>query len=253
MGVNIEVLLSPAEYQARCGRDFAGTTCVVFDVLRATSVMITGLANGAWSFIPVEEISEALAWRDRQPDVLLAGERDGLRIKNADGSSTDFDLGNSPREYVHTRVAGRDIVTTTTNGTRALRACISAETVLVGSFLNLAATAKWLERCKSDDLVLVCAGTGELPALEDILAAGALVELLAQANAAIELSDAARSALLAYQAAKDQLEETVKAGRNGARLLANTDLRDDVKFCLQRDVHPLVAILGGDGKIRPAV
>jgi 2-phosphosulfolactate phosphatase len=253
MGVNIEVLLSPADYQARRARGFAGTTCVVFDVLRATSVMITGLANGARSFIPVEEISEALAWRDRQADVLLAGERDGLRITNANGSGTDFVLGNSPREYVRACVAGRDIVTTTTNGTRALRVCVSAEAVLVGSFLNLAATAKWLGLRTSGELVLVCAGTGELPALEDILAAGALIELLAQANPAIELSDAARLALLTYQAAADQLEETVGAGRNGARLLANPDLRDDVKFCLQRDVHPLVAILERDGKIRLAV
>jgi len=252
MGVNIEVLQSPAEYQARRTRGFAGTTCVVFDVLRATSVMIAGLANGTRSFIPVEEISEALAWRNRQPDVLLAGERDGLRIKNADGSGIDFDLGNSPREYARARVAGRDIVTTTTNGTRALRACFSAETVLVGSFLNLVATAKWLAARTSGELVLVCAGTGELPALEDILAAGALVALMAQANAVIELRDAARSALLTYQAAADQLEKVVGAGQNGARLLANHDLRDDVKFCLQRDVHPLVAILGRDGKIQPS-
>ncbi len=252
MGVNIEVLLSPAAYQARRERGFAGATCVVFDVLRATSVMITGLANGARSFIPVEEISEALAWRARQPDVLLAGERDGLRITNANGSGTDFDLGNSPREYVRARVAERDIVTTTTNGTRALRACASAEAVLVGSFLNLAATAQWLGPRTSRKLMLVCAGTGELPALEDILAAGALVKLLTQANAAIELSDAARSTLLAYQAAADQLEETVEAGRNGARLLANPDLRDDVKFCLQQNVYPLVAVLGRDGKIRTA-
>jgi 2-phosphosulfolactate phosphatase len=252
MGMNIEVLLSPAEYQARRARGFAGATCVVFDVLRATSVMITGLANGARCFIPVEEISEALAWRDRQPDVLLAGERDGLRITNAVGSGIDFDLGNSPREYVRTRVAGRDIVTTTTNGTRALRACVSAETVLVGSFLNLTATGHWLEQHKVHDLVLVCAGTGELPALEDILAVGALVELLTQENAAIELSDAARSALLAYQTAAGQFEETIGAGRNGARLLTNPELRDDVKFCLQQNVYPLVAVLGRDGKIRPA-
>jgi 2-phosphosulfolactate phosphatase len=252
MGMNIEVLLSPAEYQARRARGFAGATCVVFDVLRATSVMITGLANGARSFIPVEEISEALAWRVRQSDVLLAGERDGLRITNANGSGIDFDLGNSPREYVRSHVTGRDIVTTTTNGTRALRACVSAETVLVGSFLNLEAIAKWLGKCTSGELVLVCAGTAELPALEDILATGALIELLAQANAAIELSDAARSALLAYQTAAGQLEETIGAGCNGSRLLTNPDLRDDVKFCLQRDVHPLVAILERDGKIRLA-
>ena len=50
----IEVLFSPAEYQARRDGGFAGSVCVVFDVLRATSVMLTGLANGAKGFVPVE-------------------------------------------------------------------------------------------------------------------------------------------------------------------------------------------------------
>ena len=253
MGMNIEVLLSPAEYQARRERGFVGATCVVFDVLRATSVMITGLANGARSFIPVEEISEALSWRDRQPDILLAGERDGLRIQNAAGTGTDFDLGNSPREYVSDRVANRDIVTTTTNGTRALRACVSAEAVVVGSFLNLAATAQWLEQRKIHDLVLVCAGTGELSALEDVLGAGALVELLARSSAGLELSDTAKLSLLAYREAAAQLTEAIGDSRNGARLLANPELRTDVPFCLQRDVYPLVAVLGRDGQISKTV
>ena len=247
--MNLEVLLSPAEYQARREHGFAGATCVVFDVLRATSVMVTGLANGARSFIPVEEISEALACRNRQPDILLAGERDGLRIKNAAGSEIDFDLGNSPREYVPARVAGRDIVTTTTNGTRALRTCVSATAVAVGSFLNLTATAQWLERREIRDLIVVCAGTGELPALEDTLCAGALVELLSGSNPRLELSDAAQLSLLAYREAAPQLTEALGRSRNGARLLANPDLRADVPFCLQRDVYPLVAVLGSDGKI----
>lgn len=251
--MNIEVLLSPAEYQARRARGFGGATCVVFDVLRATSVMVSGLAGGARSFIPVEEISEALEWRSRQPDVLLAGERDGLRIRNADSRGLDFDLGNSPREYVRERVTGRDIVTTTTNGTRALRACVAAEAVVVGSFLNLAAMAQWLGQRQRPDLVLVCAGTGELPALEDILCAGALIDLLQQAGAGFELSDAAKVALLTYQQAAGNLADAVSRGRNGARLLANPGLRDDVAFCLQRDAYPLVAVLGQDRKITVAI
>jgi 2-phosphosulfolactate phosphatase len=252
MSATIEVLLSPAEYQARRERGFAGATCVVFDVLRATSVMVTGLAQGARSFIPVEEISEARAWRRQQPDVLLAGERDGLRIQNADGTGLAFDLGNSPREYVRERIAGRDIVTTTTNGTRALRACATAEVVLAGSFLNLAATARWLEQRQVRELVLVCAGTGEHPALEDILCAGALVECLIRSRGDFELSDAAKLALLAGHQTAGNLGEVAGAGRNGVRLLANPDLREDVAFCLRRDVFPLVAILGPDGKISGA-
>ena len=67
---------------------------------------------------------------------------------------------------------------TTTNGTRALRACEGAHRVLAASFLNLAATADALRRERTELLLLVCAGTGEGAAYEDVLGAGALLELL---------------------------------------------------------------------------
>lgn len=250
--MKIDVLLSPAEYQSRRAQGFPEATCVVFDVLRATSVMVAGLANGARSFIPVEEISAALAWRSRQPDVLLAGERNGLLIKNADGRGVDFDLGNSPREYVRSRVAGRDIVTTTTNGTRALRACVGAKVVLAGSFLNLTMTVRWLMQRNPQSLMLICAGTEEFLALEDVLCAGALLELLLHADAGVELSDAARVAAATYQKTGGNLVTAAGAGRNGARLLANPDLRDDVQFCLRHDVCDLVAVMTMDGRITVA-
>ena len=96
--------------------------------------------------IPVREISEALAIRQKQPDVLLGGERDGVKIRAAQTGGVDFDLGNSPREYTPEKVRGKTIVSTTTNGTRALRACAGAQTVLAASFLNLAATAKFVRQ-----------------------------------------------------------------------------------------------------------
>ena len=37
---------------------------------------------------------------------------------------------------------------------------------------------------------------------------------------------------------------------NARRLLAIPELRDDVPFCLQRDIFPLVARLEADGAIR---
>src|SRR5690349_18036474 len=140
-GTTLEVLFTPAEFAGLDGRDLSETVCVVFDVLRATSSMVTALANGAKVVIPVSEISEALALRRKYPQILLAGERDGVRILSAQTGSISFDLGNSPREFTSEIVRGREIVTTTTNGTRALRACSRAWTTYVCSFLNLRATA----------------------------------------------------------------------------------------------------------------
>src|SRR5665213_3819499 len=179
--MKIETLLTPAELPALARRDLRGTACVVFDILRATSTFVTALQNGAKAIIPVSEIAEALeikkaeSGKRKAETILLGGERNGVRI-SADG--IDFDLGNSPREYTPGKVRGKTIISTTTNGTRALRTCSGAKTVLAASFVNLGATAEFLRREKFADILLVCAGTGENAALEDTLAAGALCDVL---------------------------------------------------------------------------
>jgi 2-phosphosulfolactate phosphatase len=249
MALPIEALLSPADYQARAARGFRGEVCVVFDVLRATSVMVTGLANGATGFIPVAEISEAIAQKVLRPEALLAGEREGLKISAAQSGGVNFDLGNSPREFTRARIGGRSIISTTTNGTRALRACASAETVVVGSFLNLAATARWLGAQQIERLILVCAGTGADPAMEDVLGAGALCDLIKRTGAVL-LDDAAEVAVRVYREAAPDLLRAAQQSRNGRRLSVNPELRADVGFCLQRDTVDLVAVLGRDGSVR---
>src|ERR1039458_1792410 len=161
MPTTLEVLFAPAEFALLGQRDLSQTVCVVFDVLRATSTMVTALGNGATAIAPVAEIAEALGIRLRQPEVLLAGERDGLRIEGHLTGGIGFDLGNSPREFTAARVRGRTIAITTTNGTRALRACAPAATVSLGSFLNLRATAEFIERQHPPHLLIVCSGTLE--------------------------------------------------------------------------------------------
>ena len=44
---SLRVLFSPAEYEAMDAKDLLGVTCVVFDVLRATSTMLEAVGNGA--------------------------------------------------------------------------------------------------------------------------------------------------------------------------------------------------------------
>jgi 2-phosphosulfolactate phosphatase len=247
--MTIEVLLSPTELPALACRDLRATTCVVFDILRATSTFVTALQNGATAIIPVGEISEAVAIRTRQSDVLLAGERDGVRIRAAQSGGFDFDFGNSPREFTSERVAGKTIVSTTTNGTRALQSCAKAKMVLAASFLNLAATAEWLRGEK--EILLVCAGTGEEPAAEDVLAAGALAALLTgRGDLRPALLGAAESARQTFMQMNSDLATALGDSQNGRRLLALPELRDDVAFCAQRDVFNLVAVMAVDGSLR---
>ncbi|PYJ01254.1 MAG: hypothetical protein DME25_18505 [Verrucomicrobia bacterium] len=246
----LEAILSPAELAALSQRDLSQAVCVVFDILRATTTMITALANGATAIIPVAEIPEALALRQKNPSVLLAGERHGLRIRADLTGSIDFDLGNSPREFTADRVQGRTIVMTTTNGTRALRACAGARMILVSSFLNLRATTNWLREKNPAHLILVCSGTFEEPALEDVLAVGAMCEKIWSNYAGGHVSDSAEIARRIYPLLQFNLLEAMKHSRNGRRLLANAELRDDVYLCVQRETVPFVATLLPGGAVR---
>ena len=124
------VHLHPSHLPAGC---LAGSTAVVIDVLRATTVMIHALAAGCRAIIPCLEIEEALAIHKSFPQghAFLGGEREGRPI---DG----FDLGNSPADYTAEICKGRTLVMTTTNGTRAIQKCCDAEKVYVVGFVNLA-------------------------------------------------------------------------------------------------------------------
>jgi 2-phosphosulfolactate phosphatase len=245
----LEVLFTPADFAALKSRALDETSCVVFDVFRATSSMVTALANGAVAVVAVAEISEALAAKKQNPSVLLGGERDGVRIRAALTGGTDFDLANSPREFTKEKVAGKTIVMTTTNGTRALRSCAHAKTISIGSFLNLQATADLILRGSPENLLLICSGTYEQPAYEDVLGAGALCDLLWDNLAPAGISDSAKMARELYLMAKKDILGAASKSRNGLRLSAIPELRDDVAFCVQRDVFDFAAALNAEGKI----
>jgi len=241
MATTLEVFLTPAEFATLKDRNLSGAVCVVFDILRATTSMMVALSNGAEAIIPVTEISEALALQEKTPGLLLAGEREGLKIRAAQTGGIDFDFGNSPREFTPEKVHGKTIAMTTTNGTRALQACAGAKTILIGSFLNLRPLANWIIEQQPPNVILVCAGTFEQSALEDTLAAGALCEKIWVHYAGGELSDSAEIARRIYPLMQMDLIGAMNHSRNGRRLLSNAALRNDVWFCLQRETLNFLA------------
>jgi phosphosulfolactate phosphohydrolase-like enzyme len=109
----------------------------------------------------------------------------------------------------------------------------------------------------------VCAGTRENIATEDMLAAGALGELLSYPfeitdaprapfgrGEGVRLNDSVETARSAWRKAKSNLFEVVSDTENARRLLAIPELCDDVAFCLRPDVYNLIAALGKDGAMR---
>jgi phosphosulfolactate phosphohydrolase-like enzyme len=85
--------------------------------------------------------------------------------------------------------------------------------------------------------VLVCAGTGDGVADEDVLAAKTILEILQPATGNL-------------QPATTDLASAIGNSQNGRRLLANLDLRADVAFCAQRDVFNFVVALDASGALR---
>ncbi len=204
---------------------FAGTTAVVIDVLRASTTMLAALAAGAAGIVPCLHVEEARSLAADQQGTLLGGERGGLKIEG-------FDFGNSPAEYTVESVRGRTIAFTTTNGTRALQRCASAEQVLIGSFVNLTALCRALRSCRT--IELVCAGTNGQVTREDVLFAGAVVAQMNTTDGSLSHNDEAQLAEAAWRQVEAQLEagtpfaqclEQTRGGRNLLRTGQGSDIR----------------------------
>jgi 2-phosphosulfolactate phosphatase len=124
-----------------------------------------------------------------------------------------------------------------------LRACAAAESVLVGSFLNLDATVDFIQARIPRHLLVVCSGTADQCAYEDVLGAGALCDRLWDNSEPRTIVDSARVARRLFHVERDDLFAAVRKSRNGARLLSHAELAEDVPFCLHRDRLSLVAVL----------
>jgi 2-phosphosulfolactate phosphatase len=228
--MNVDVVLAPAEIDGLPGRNLQETTCVIFDVLRATSSMLTALAHGAEEIHPARTVDEARGLKRSMPDALMGGERHGERIEG-------FDVGNSPLEYV--TGMPRRIISTTTNGTVAIRACEHAQRVVIGALLNMATLARALQS-GSPRLLLVCAGTFRDPALEDIFAAGMLCSHFSGAA----FSDSALTAQALFQRYAADPFSALAASRNG-RVLLGKGRTEEVRWCAQVSRFDVLGLLTG--------
>ncbi len=218
--------------------ELAGTTAVVIDVLRATTTIVHALAAGARSVVPCLTIEDARVVAAGLPpqERVLAGERGGLPI---DG----FDLGNSPAEFTPQSVAGKDVVLTTTNGTRALLHCRQAARILVGSFANLTALCEVLSGC--DRVDLICAGTDGQATDEDLLFAGAIAERLGISFARNLIAEGCRNGWQSVvrnttgAELTDRIVGVLRSSRGGRNLVA-LGMDADIELAAQIDRFDLV-------------
>ncbi|GMX65098.1 2-phosphosulfolactate phosphatase family protein [Paenibacillus elgii] len=242
--MNIQVIASINEARSD---DLQHKTVIVIDVLRATSTMLTALAGGCRTLVPVETVSQAKSLQS--PGTLLGGERSCKKIPG-------FDFGNSPLEYTPEAVSGKTLIMTTTNGTRAIHKARKADHVLIGAFLNAGACARKAASL-DQEIVLVCSGAQDVFSLEDGLCAGLLVHELLQLSgcdpdspaAAQTVGDFGLAMLHAYRQVQDRLTEMLLSCAGGRRL-TKLGFRDDVTYCSQIDLLPLAPVVRA-GKLEP--
>ncbi|MEE8251788.1 MAG: 2-phosphosulfolactate phosphatase [Gemmatimonadales bacterium] len=215
-----------------------GKPVLVIDILRATTTMVTALANGARAILSAETADEAMrmAQNLKSDDLLLAGERNLERI---DG----FTLGISPLEMTSEVVAGKQLIMMTTNGSVALAAVGLGNPVLIAAALNFTAVAQAANEAFEDagEIVIVCAGREGMFALEDAYAAGRFVQSLitGRGRGAVALSDGAIAARELVRRYGDKWRRAISASA-AARTLKLAKLKADVDAATESDKYDIV-------------
>jgi 2-phosphosulfolactate phosphatase len=229
--MNIEVCYTPQAYPLFHNPN---AVVVVIDVLRATSAITTAFYNGVLKMIPVATVEEAIEYKNN--GYMVAAERNGEIVEG-------FDLGNSPFGYMNSKIKGKTIAITTTNGTQAIEAAKNANKIIIGSFLNLDAVVDFLNEEKKDVLFL-CAGWKNKFNLEDTLFAGAVAEKLILKSDFDTTCDSTLAAIDLYKLAKHDLPKYL-ANSSHRNRLAKLDLERDINYCLTPNQCPVIPIMEG--------
>lgn len=143
----------------RSGADAAAAEgcVVVIDVLRAFTTAAFAFHAGASEIWLCSSTEEALALRRRARAALLVGEIGGRAIRG-------FDHGNSPSALQDLDLQGRIVILRTSNGTQGVARAVHASSILLGSLVCAAATARHVRGLGADTVTLLSMGwIGEPP------------------------------------------------------------------------------------------
>lgn len=211
----------------------------VIDTLRATTTITAILDRGGVGVRPVLNLEDAYALKSRDAELLLGGERNNHQPPGFDG-------GNSPSDWPKSRVAGRRVVFTTTNGTTAVERVRSIPRLILGALTNAEAAGRYLWALERPAL-LVASGARGQAALEDVLAAGAIASVWPRSHR----SDAAEIACALFERERTHLVQALAESAHGRDLMA-LGLSRDLEFAGTLNQTLVVPILCADGWLRTA-
>lgn len=227
MKISVDICLSPALYPHYQQEN---DVVAVVDIFRATTTMCAAFNNGAAAIIPVADIASAK--RYKAMGFPVGAERNARR--------QDFaDFGNSPFEYTPEKVSGREIVFTTTNGTRAMEVARDCGQLLIGAFSNIDALAEVCVESGAERVVVLCAGWNNCVSMEDTLFGGAFVGKLSERTEVVFGSDAVRIALELWEKARNSPLDYLKNTDHYRRLVAN-GAESDAPYCFEANTVSLV-------------
>ena len=231
---SVEVCFSPLSWSLY-DRDDA--VVVITDIFRASTAMCAAFHNGVKSIIPVAEISESEAYKEK--GYIVAGERDGQKLDCAD-------FGNSPFNFLEPSLRGQTIVMNTTNGTQAIKKVAHGNNeVVIGAFINLSAVVQYIMALKRP-VVVFCAGWKNRFSMEDTLFAGALAERLLNDGRGDyhTICDAAIASADLWLLAKGNPLGYIDQAAHRHRL-RKMGLDDIIEFSLTADYTQAIPVLSG--------
>ena len=226
---HVEVCFTPGDYEYFKGKS---EIVVVIDVLRATSAICAAFQNGIKSIIPVATIEEAREYQKK--GYLVGAERKGQIVEG-------FDFGNSPYSYMKDELKGKEVVLSTTNGTKALSIVSDAPIVVVGALNNLDALCEWLA-VQDKNVLCLCSGWQNKFNLEDTICAGAISDKLISTGKFKSDEDSSIAAKYLYLSAWDNPLGYLKSSSHRKRL-KNLNLNEDIKYCLTPNKTNVIPIL----------
>ncbi len=223
----LEVCLSPALLHLY---DLEGKAVVIIDIFRATTTILSALYHGALAVYPVGEIDQCIELGKKIHPSLTAGERDGF-------IAPGLEYGNSPSLYNRDFIEDKNLILTTTNGTRLLLMTQSADEILIGAFTNMTILAEHLMSLDKD-VLLACASWKDRVNMEDSLMAGGLVHLM-QDHFTCNC-DSAQIVKGMYAQAQHQIYKYLSSAHHFNRL-HRRGYQDDLIYCTTIDQNPIIA------------
>jgi 2-phosphosulfolactate phosphatase len=230
--------------------DFDGDVCIVIDVVRATTTLVSLFDAGC------EQVSLARSRFDAARVRALVGNACLICSEQDDGTAPPgFDHDPSPSKLARLDLSGRHASLSTANGTPAAASTVrqGASMTLFGSLRNASASTAMATReaaARGVGVSIVCSGRmrNQYLALEDVYCAGVLVQrLLATSEGAngLDLDDSARLAVRLTEVYADPYEAMVDS--TVGRRYVELGREEDVRYCAELDRSdkvPVVALPG---------